>query len=308
MNIELRHLRYFLAVAEELNFHRAAERLYVTQPALSRQIAQLEHELGVQLFQRDRRRVELTPAGAALVDGVRDTLVRLEQSLANARWAQGATEHVLRVGYLPSCIHIVDPLLDAFRHRQPQLWLAKHPMLGRAQAVALRERALDVGFFYGPVDDELLTATPIEGMRLTVALPVDHRLADLSPVPMQALASERLLLPNRQRWYPYWARVQAWFQAAVITPELVPLGESQPFLLSTVLPKVAAGEGVCLLQIPAWRLKYPEVVFQPVKLPTAAFDLAVVRRADAVSAEVKDFVVTALEARRAQLEPRTRTH
>jgi DNA-binding transcriptional LysR family regulator len=85
-NIELRQLRYFIAVAEELHFRRAAERLYVTQPALSRQIAQLEHEIGVRLFERNRRRVELTLAGSVLLDSLRETFVQLERSLANARW------------------------------------------------------------------------------------------------------------------------------------------------------------------------------------------------------------------------------
>jgi DNA-binding transcriptional LysR family regulator len=86
-NVELRQLRYFMAIAEELHFRRAAERLYVTQPALSRQIAQLEHEIGVRLFHRNRRRVELTLAGSVLLDSLRQAFVQLEHSLANARWA-----------------------------------------------------------------------------------------------------------------------------------------------------------------------------------------------------------------------------
>lgn len=86
VNVELRQLRYFIAVAEELHFRRAAERLYVSQPAISRQIAQLEHRIGVRLFERDRRRVELTPAGSVFLRNLREALVQLERSLANARW------------------------------------------------------------------------------------------------------------------------------------------------------------------------------------------------------------------------------
>jgi DNA-binding transcriptional LysR family regulator len=306
MNVELRHLRSFVAVAEELHFRRAAERLYVTQPALSRQIAQLEHELGIRLFKRDRRRVELTAAGMVLLEGVRSTLVRLEQSLANARWVHGAADHVLRVGFLPSQADVVRPLLDAFRNLQPDVWVEEHCLSGKAQAIALRDEALEVGFFHGPVDDELLTAAPLHGLTLTVALPSAHRLANADEIPMRALASERLILPSQRRQADYWGRVLAWCRAAVVTPELLPLDESQPFVLSIVLPKVAAGEGVCLLPTAAPTTMPPGVTFRPVILPTAGFDLAVVWRTDTVSSLVEEFVGTVLATRRAQAEATTR--
>jgi DNA-binding transcriptional LysR family regulator len=305
MKVELRHLRYFVAVAEELHFRRAAERLYVTQPALSRQIAQLEHELGIPLFKRDRRRVELTQAGKVLLEDVRSTLVRLEQSLANARWAHGATDHVLRVGFPPSQANVVRPLLDTFRNRQPDVWLEEHCLSSKAQVAALRDAALDVGFFHGPVDDELLTAVPLQGPALTVALPSAHRLARIDEVPFGALASERLILPSQRRQPDYWGRVLAWCRAALVTPELVPLEESQPFLPSIVLPKVAAGEGIWLLPTAAPTVTPPGVTFRPVRLPSAGVDLAVVWRTNAVSPLVEDFVGTALETRRAQEEEGT---
>jgi DNA-binding transcriptional LysR family regulator len=92
VNVEFRQLRYFVAVAEELHFRRAAQRLYVTQPALSRQIAQLEQELGVRLLERNRRRVQLTAAGDALLREARGILVQLEQGLASARWVERADQ------------------------------------------------------------------------------------------------------------------------------------------------------------------------------------------------------------------------
>ncbi len=304
MTVELRHLRYFVAVAEELHFRRAAERLYVTQPALSRQIAQLEHELGIQLFKRDRRRVELTRAGKVLLEDVRSTLVRLEQSLANARWAHGATDHVLRVGFPPSQAAVVRPLLDTFRSRQPDIWLEEHCLSSKAQVAALRDAALDVGFVHGPVDGERLTAAPLQGPALTVALPSAHRLSRIDEVPFGALASERLILPSQRRQPDYWDRVLVWCRAALVTPELVPLEESQPFLLSVVLPKVAAGDGICLLPTAAPTVTPPGVTFRPVRLPSADVGLAVVWRTNAVSPLVEDFVGTALETRRAQGEER----
>lgn len=306
MNVELRHLRYFVAVAEELSFRRAAKRLYVTQPALSRQIAQLEHELGIQLFKRNRRRVELTAAGKVLLEGVRSTLVRLEQILANARWMHGAADHVLRVGYLPSQADVVRPLLDAFRNLQPDVWIEEHCLSSKAQAAALRDEALDVGFLHGPVDDELLTAARLQGLRPIVALPSTHRLADADEIPMRALASERLILPSQRRQPEYWARVLAWCRAAVVTPELLPLDESQPFVPSSVLPKVAAGEGVCLLPTAAPTTMDHGVICRPVTLPTAGFDLAVVWRTGAISSLVEEFVGTALATRRADVEVTTR--
>ena len=112
VNVELRQLRYFIAVAEELHFRRAAERLYVTQPAISRQIALLEHEIGVRLFERNRRRVELTPAGSVLLDNLREVLVQLDRSLAEARWTGQQALLALQLGCDPSDVCTLLPVLD----------------------------------------------------------------------------------------------------------------------------------------------------------------------------------------------------
>jgi DNA-binding transcriptional LysR family regulator len=117
-NVELRQLRYFIAVAEELHFRRAAERLYVTQPALSRQVARLEREVGVQLFERNRRGVELTPAGSELLASLCQALVQLERVLADARW-RGQQDHpAAQVGTDRSGIGTTHPVLQAVLDRR----------------------------------------------------------------------------------------------------------------------------------------------------------------------------------------------
>jgi DNA-binding transcriptional LysR family regulator len=117
VQVELRQLRYFVAVAEELHFRRAAERLLLTQPALSHQIARLERQLGVRLLERDRRSVALTPAGATLLEGARRALFDIDQSIAATRWTSGITSHVLLL--LPP--EVPEPLLPELACRPVDL-------------------------------------------------------------------------------------------------------------------------------------------------------------------------------------------
>jgi DNA-binding transcriptional LysR family regulator len=289
MTIELRQLQYFVAVAEQLHFRGAAERLFISQPTLSHQIATLEKALGVRLLDRDRRRVALTDAGAAMLEDARQLLAQFDQTVAHARWAGGLTDAGLRVGFPAYGAHAVRELLQVFRREHPEVWLEELGMGIAAQIRALEAGTLDVGFVRPPVDAGL-AAEPVLAQELVVALPSAHRLATLEQVPLRELAGKPLLMPSHLSHPGYYAYVTALCQLAGFRPTIVPLEESQPFSMDTLLPMVAAGTGLTLLTTAAPRATWDGIAFRPVTPPSPLYKLAVAWRPDDQSPHVRTFV------------------
>src|SRR5450432_266347 len=173
--MELRHLRYFVTVAEELHFGRAAARLHMAQPPLSRQIQLLEAELGFQLFERSRRRVELTPAGGALLGGARQVFDTLDVAIHDARSASQGESGRLVVGYPSSLAYSgLTELLRAFRSRVPGVEVTLRELSPGEQLSALKAGNLDVGFVRSSLDDPSLSAELVRREALMVVLPNDH--------------------------------------------------------------------------------------------------------------------------------------
>ncbi|MEJ7633058.1 MAG: LysR family transcriptional regulator, partial [Rubrobacteraceae bacterium] len=159
--MELRHLRYFVAVAEELNFSRAAGRMYLSQPALSQQVRKLELELGVSLFSRTKNHVELTEAGRVLLEGARRVLVLVEQTAREAREVGGAEISHLRVGFPEYANHTpVADALQTFRRRYPYVELEEYETLTLQETLLqidkLHRGTLDIGFMLKPEEDDHL--------------------------------------------------------------------------------------------------------------------------------------------------------
>src|SRR6201999_2673257 len=149
--MELRHLRYFLAVADERHFGRAAVRLHMAQPPLSRQIQALESELGLQLFQRSRRSVELTPAGAVFLEGTRRVFNELERITREAQRASRGEIGRIAVGYLSSLAYSgLTRLLRAFREQSSGVDVVLRELSPADQLDAIKQGRLDVGFVRGP--------------------------------------------------------------------------------------------------------------------------------------------------------------
>jgi len=202
--MELRQLRYFVAVAEDLHFGHAAQRLRIAQPALSRQIQALEKELLVQLLFRNRRRVQITPAGQVFLDRARLILARAEDAVLAVQRASGGVSGSLNLGFVGSATYDVLPsVLRAFRQAAPHVNLTLSEMTAHAQLDGLIEKRIDIGLLRLPAKTEGIVFRRISREPLYVAMPSSHRLAQLPALRLSALAEEPFVLyPDHPR--PSW--------------------------------------------------------------------------------------------------------
>lgn len=198
--IELRHLRYFLAVAEELSFVRAAERIHIDQTPLSRAVRDLENELGVQLFVRAPRKMRLTPAGVRLQEEARKLFIRFERTKRAVRRTDDLYQAPLRVGVADG---IAQPLLvecfNRWKAVVPEVPLELTEMRARELALSLKNENVDVGFSFGVPEDEVIAQMPAWRYRLMAMLPRAHELAKRTVVPMQELLAFPLLSCSEER-------------------------------------------------------------------------------------------------------------
>ena len=198
---EIWQLRYFIAVAERLHFGRAAAALHISQPPLSRAIRGLEEQLGVVLFARSRRRVELTPEGARFLDEARRIAAQLERAVSELRGMASGERGRLRIGFVSLADFGVLPgLLKAYKASQPGIALALREMLSPDQAAALAEGELDFGLLLPPVAGAgELEYLVVQRERFVAALPLGHRLArGRGKLAMSALAGEAFVMVPRE--------------------------------------------------------------------------------------------------------------
>lgn len=242
--MELRHLRYFVAVAEELHFGRAARRVHVAQPALSQQIQKLERELGVLLLARTRRRVALTEPGRAFLEEARRTLSNAEEAITAARRAAAGETGRLRIGYVEWAVDLFLPaVLRRYRERFPHVELEITEMHREPQREALIRGELDLGFFAAREVErefatELLAADP-----LVAVLPDSHPAARRRRVPLEALEDDAWVLFPRHLQTEYLEIVLQACASAGFVPHVVQ--ETGEF--NTLAALVSAGLGVSLL-------------------------------------------------------------
>jgi DNA-binding transcriptional LysR family regulator len=197
--MELRHLRYFVAVAEELHFRRAAERLHVAQPAVSEQVRKLEAELGVQLFHRTQRSVSLTPAGTAMLDEARRVLRQADVACQAARGASERATHRLRLGYLPDSLpaRISRALREVAKSVQ-NVHVDLHTDSAPRLVEDIRAGRLDAVVTSLPAPTNGLRVTPLGAQRAVVVLPATHPLAVDAEIALERLAPERLVVLPRE--------------------------------------------------------------------------------------------------------------
>ena len=272
--VELRHLRYFVAVAEELHFRRAAERLYVAQPAVSEQVRKLEEELGVRLFDRTQRSVSLTPAGAALLDEARRVLQQAEIARAAACNAARGSADQLRLGHLPELL----PSTVARAMRMLGAGGARMQFrfeTGRAPRLIsqLRARQLDAVIIGLPVPANGLRITRTGSERAVAALPAGHPHASSQCVALHRLAPERVVVLPRDSNPAFHTAIVAMCRDAGLSPDLVEVGEART---DHALLAVATGAGIALLpESTAERHVLPGVRFVAVEHANPTFESAI---------------------------------
>jgi DNA-binding transcriptional LysR family regulator len=292
--VELRQLRYFVAVAEELHFRRAAERLHISQPPLSQQIRALEDELGFALLTRTRRRVELTAAGAAFLRDARALLGELEGAVATARRIDAGQTGRLRVNFVGSALFSIVPgAVERFRRSRPGVELELHERATLDQLRAVRAGVADVGLVRPPIehDDELRVDTVLRE-RTVAAVPAGHPLAGLSRVPLRRLATEPLVLFPREQAPGFHDLLIDSLAGAGAVPRVI---QYAPEML-TIIGLVAAGTGVSLVPASVQRLALEGVAYRPVSGAPRS-ELVAITRAGEDSALARAFVAEATGSR-----------
>ncbi|CAI7979087.1 LysR family transcriptional regulator, benzoate and cis,cis-muconate-responsive activator of ben and cat genes [Frankia sp. Hr75.2] len=276
--MDLRHLRYFVAVAEERHFGHAAERLHMAQPPLSQQIRQLEAELGVELLQRTTRRVDLTEAGRAYLHRARAILAEVDDAAHEARRvAAGAVGH-LAIGCVGSATYSLLP--DLSRQLSAELpgvdFSFRGEMLAPDQVEALRAGEIDVALLRPPVADVSVTMTILRHDRLVVAIPHDHPLARAARVRPMDLRGADLIVHSAERRSVMYSVVLRLCHNAGIEPRIRhEVGET-----STLITLVAGGLGLAVVPEPVTALALDGVTYRPLTQPAASVELAVAHRAD----------------------------
>ena len=293
--MELRHLRYFVAVAEELHFGRAAERLRIAQPPLSRQIKDLEREVGTPLFERVPRGVELTPAGQAFLPEARLTLAQAERAQRTAQRAALGETGRLRVGFVEAATHsgILPDVLGFFRVHLPAIGLSLLELDPLRQAEAFRDGRIDLGILQGSMMESArwLREEGIYSEPIVLAVPGDHRLAGRARFTLAHLAEEAFVLFPRQTDPVLFDEIVARCRKAGFSPRVVQEANGWHTLASLV----SAGVGIGFVPKSLTAFQPHGVVYRTVPDLSVQVTLSAVWRAGEKS-PVRERFVTALRA------------
>ena len=261
--IELRHLRYFIAVAEELHFGRAAQRLHISQPPLSQQILQLEQTLDAQLFTRTNRSVQLTPAGRSFLQDARAVLLQVEQAAERAARIHHGQQGELRIGFTSSApfTGLVSDALYHYRQRWPDVHIQMQEYNTRQQLAPLHEGRLDLGVMRNTPLPEDLQHRLLLREPLCAVVHHAHPLAQASAISIQALASEPFVFLDAQGGTALYGEILAILHRYHIKPYITQeVGEAM-----TIIGLVATGLGVSILPASFARARLPEVVWIPLQ-------------------------------------------
>jgi DNA-binding transcriptional LysR family regulator len=275
--IELRHLRYFVVLAEELHFGRAAARLGMAQPPLSQQIQRLERLLGSRLFERTSRRVQLTDAGQAFLAEARRALLGVENAVEAARRAGRGETGELRVAFAATVMFVHLPrIIREFRTRFPGVHLDLREMPTGPQLAALKAGDIDIGFVREPRPDPELEIVTVMREPLRIAVNKSHPLAAKATLAVRHLADEPFVLFPEELAPGLYAQVMGLCRAAGFTPRVVE--ESRELYTSVSL--VEAGVGVSILPASVEKLGWRGVRYRPIPSAAAETRIAAAWRRD----------------------------
>jgi DNA-binding transcriptional LysR family regulator len=302
--MELRHLRYFIAVAEELHFTRAAERLHIGQPPLSHAIQMLEADVGALLFERSKRWVRLTEAGKLFLSDARGILAMADQAAESARRAQRGEAGELRIGFTFSTpfTPLFATLINRYRQQFPLVTLKLQEMSTSRQMEAIGQRSLDLGFIRPPdgasgakMASGVLALSKLRKDNLVVVLPTSHSLAANKKIAIKQLANEPFVMYPRAAGTGIYLQIYSLCHAAGFEPHVAQeAGES-----STIIGLVAAGCGVSIMPNSFDCIQMEGVCYRPLSDAGAGTALLLAQRKAEHAPLVDAFVGLALaEAKR----------
>jgi DNA-binding transcriptional LysR family regulator len=265
--MEMRQLKYFVTVAEELNFRRAATRLFMEQPPLSRQIRLLEDEISVELFHRGSKGVTLTSAGQSFLKEARLTLAQAERAIEIAQKIDRSQQ--LTIGFSLCAYNVILPILQVYRQQFPDVILTLTEMSNKAQIQALLNNAIDIGFIYATTSyPDLLTAT-LYRESLLVALPPRHPLTHQKQINLRSLANELFIFFTKSEQPELYAQTIELCQESGFSPNIIKEGNSSEIILG-----VASGLGIAF--VPSDIGSHPQggITYHTLTTPTPILEIS----------------------------------
>lgn len=293
--MELRHLKYFIAAAEELNLSRAAIGLYISQPALSRQIKSLEDELKVSLFIRQSDGLKLTDAGKMFLEQAKDILNRSQVAVQSVQSCYSKTSEVVTVGYIPTVLEtFLGETLKQFGAAYPQVTIRLHEMSPSAQVKALRKRQIDIAFMGNPPDEleEEFTVQCIKKVPIAALLPDTHPLANRTSIDLMELACEKFIGMSEETFPGRNDRIRNTCNSAGFTPKFHRFADSH----ASMIALVSAGQGVAVMPNEAAALPHTNVVFMPLHNPIHYARSTAVWRQEAPTKSLEQFIKILVES------------
>lgn len=287
MRIGLRHIRNFVTVAEELHFRRAAERLGLAQPALSRSIQYLEGELNISLLRRTNRNVEVTEAGKTFLDGCRNILNAVERAVDDTRLASLGQLGSVRIGYTDNAITGDLPrLLRDFQIRQPRVSIQIHHDVTAIQLTKLAERQLDIGFVTGPIGLPGFEQCLVQSERFVCVVYENHRFANRRSVRLKELANENFVHGLPQFWEHFHSYLIPLCRSAGFVPTII----QEAFNTASILGLVASGMGITILTENVQNSIGTGLVIVPIEDITEKLQTAAIWKPDIMSASKTHFI------------------
>jgi len=272
--VELRQLRYFLAIAEQGSFSRAAERLHVSQPPLSTQIRSLEDEIGTQLLARSNRGVTLTASGQVFYEEIRAVLARLDSALSRTRQADRGDVGMLSVGFVSIADYgVLPPALKGFRAQFPLVEVQLHELTTDAQIRELRGSRLDLGLGLAPVEEPDLRFESILREELILAAPADHPAAKHDVIELRTLSKASFIVPPRDIAPGLYDLTIGRCRSAGFAPRIVQNARQ----MQTVIGLVSCGMGVALVPSSVRNLKRAGVSYRRLRGRPSLIEMGILR-------------------------------
>lgn len=290
--MELRHLRYFIAVAEEENVTRAAERLHVSQPPLSRQIHDLEEELGVPLFDRTGKSLQLNAAGKVFLVEARAVLERAAQALQTVQALSDNHEQVIDVGYAPSLsVQILPQILRVFEQAQPLVRVRLHDLSSGEMQQGLRDGSLQAAFLALPRQAQRgdLSYAKLQSHPVCVAMPAHHPLAKKRKITLTELFGHRLIGYNRQDYAEYHQWLESLSRAAQKKATLAEEFDS----MTSLITAIESGRGIALVSKSLSCFSGPRLQYRPITPAPEPFHVAIAWREKGLKKSTRALITAA---------------